>query len=70
MLDTFALLSARRGIRDEYVIDAAKTLGYTDTVERSKTRHFNRKLWSTLLVAAIVISLFTMPWDGSACGNA
>lgn len=60
MLDSFALLSAMRGIRDEYVIDAAKTLGYTDTVERSKTRHFNRKLWSTLLVAAIVISLFTM----------
>lgn len=69
MLDSFALLSAMRGIRDEYVIDVAKALGYTDTVERSKTRHFNRKLWSTLLVAAILISLFTitayaMGWFG------
>ena len=69
MLDSFALLSAMRGIRDDYVMDAANALGYSDTVERPTTRHFNRKLWSTLLVAAILISLFTitayaMGWFG------
>ena len=29
MLDSFALLSAMRGIRDEYVTDTANALGYS-----------------------------------------
>ena len=57
MLDSFALLSAMRGIRDEYVTDTANALGYS--AESPKTHHINRKLWSTLLVAAIIVSLFT-----------
>ena len=57
MLDSFALLNAMRGIRDEYVTDTANALGYS--AESPKTHHINRKLWSTLLVAAIIVSLFT-----------
>lgn len=58
MLDSFALLSAMRGIREEYILNTANALGYT--AERPQTRRFNRRLWSTLLVAAILISLFTI----------
>lgn len=59
MLDSFALLRAMRGIRDEYIEDVASVLNYKANAN-PKTHRFNRKLWSTLLVAAILISLFTV----------
>lgn len=59
MLDSFALLRAMRGIRDEYIEDAASVLNYKANAN-PKTHRFNRKLWSTLLVAAILVSLFTV----------
>lgn len=58
MLDSFALLSAMRGIRDEYVLDTMDVLEYSG--EQHTPRRINRKLFSSLLVAAILISLFTV----------
>lgn len=58
MLDSFALLSAMRGIRDEYVLDTMDVLEYSG--EQHTPRLINRKLFSSILVAAILISLFTV----------
>lgn len=58
MLDSFALLSAMRGIREEYVLDTMDVLGYSGA--QQPPHRVNHKLISTLLVAAILISLFTV----------
>lgn len=58
MLDSFALLSAMRGIREEYVLDTMDVLGFSGT--QQLPQRVNRKLISTLVVAAILISLFTV----------
>jgi len=58
MLDSFALLSAMRGIREDYVLDAASILDYKK--EMPKKQHYSHKLWGTLLIAAIIVSLFSI----------
>lgn len=58
MLDSVALLGAMRGIREEYVLDTSNILSYLE--EQRTPRRINRKFFSTLLVAAILISLFTV----------
>ena len=58
MLDSVALLGAMRGIREEYVLDTSNILSYLE--EQRPPRRINRKVFSTLLVAAILISLFTV----------
>lgn len=55
------------GIREDYVLEAMDFLGYS--AEEARPRRVNRKLWTTLLVAAIIVSLFTvtayaMGWFG------
>ncbi len=57
MLGSSFLIEAMNGVRDEQVIMAGEMLGY---IEKKKESHYNRKLWTTLLVAAILISLFTV----------
>lgn len=56
MLDSFFLIEAMNDIPDKYVTMAGEMLGYMGNKEPT---HFRRKLWSTLLVAAIIISLLT-----------
>ena len=58
MLDSVALLGAMRGIREDYVLDTINVLSYVE--ERHIPRKLNRKFFSSLLVAAILISLFTV----------
>lgn len=58
MLDSVALLGAMRGIREDYVLDTINVLSYTE--EQHTPRRINRKVFSSLLVAAILISLFTV----------
>lgn len=58
MLDSVALLGAMRGIREDYVLDTIKVLSYME--EQHAPRRLNRKFFSTLLVAAIIISIFTV----------
>lgn len=58
MLNADMLLNAMQGIRPENVRKAEVFLGYTKEVR--PVRHVRRKLWSTLLVAAILISLLTI----------
>ena len=58
MLNADMLLDAMQGIRPENVRKAEVLLGYTEEVR--PVRHVRRKLWSTLLVAAILISLLTI----------
>lgn len=58
MLNADMLLDAMQGIRPENVRKAEAFLGYT---EEARPGHYvRRRLWSTLLVAAILISLFTV----------
>ena len=56
MLNSFFLIEAMSGIHDEQVVLAGKLLGYYG--EKAETP-IHRKLWSTLLVAAIIVSLLT-----------
>ena len=58
MLNADMLLDAMQGIRPENVRKGEVFLGYTEEVRH--VRHVRRKLWSTLLVAAIIVSLFTV----------
>lgn len=54
MLDSFFLLRAMNGIHEEQLLSAQELLG---TSNDKPQRHFRRKLWSTLLVAAVIVSL-------------
>lgn len=58
MLNEERLLDAMQGVRPENVEKAAWFLGYTG--EARPVRHGRRRLWSTLLVAAVLVSLFTV----------
>ena len=66
-MNSYKLLHAMSGIREDYVLEAMDFLGYS--AEEARPRRVNRKLWTTLLVAAIIVSLFTvtayaMGWFG------
>ena len=66
-MNSYTLLHAMSGIREDYVLEAMDFLGYS--AEEARPRRVNRKLWMTLLVAAIIVSLFTvtayaMGWFG------
>ena len=66
-MNSYTLLRAMSGIREDYVLEAMDFLGYA--TEKARPRKMNRKLWTTLLVAAIIVSLFTvtayaMGWFG------
>ena len=66
-MNSYKLLHAMSGIREDYVLEAMDFLGYA--TEKARPRKMNRKLWTTLLVAAIIVSLFTvtayaMGWFG------
>lgn len=66
-MNSYKLLHAMSGIREDYVLEAMDFLGYA--TEKARPHHVNRKLWTTLLVAAIIVSLFTvtaytMGWFG------
>ena len=57
-MNSYKLLHAMSGIREDYVLEAMDFLGYS--AEEARPRRVNRKLWTTLLVAAIIVSLFTV----------
>lgn len=66
-MNSYKLLHAMSGIREDYVLEAMDFLGYA--TEKARPRRVNRKLWTTLLVAAVIVSLFTvtayaMGWFG------
>lgn len=66
-MNSYKLLHAMSGIREDYVLEAMDFLGYA--TEKARPLKMNRKLWTTLLVAAIIVSLFTvtayaMGWFG------
>ena len=66
-MNSYKLLHAMSGIREDYVLEAMDFLGYV--TEKARPHRVNRKLWTTLLVAAIIVSLFTvtayaMGWFG------
>ena len=54
MLDSNFILDAMNGVHEKQVIMAGEMLGY---IEKKETVHLHRKLWSTILIAAILISL-------------
>lgn len=54
MLDSNFILDAMNGVHEKQVIMAGEMLGY---IEKKGTVHLHRKLWSTILIAAILISL-------------
>ena len=56
MVDSYFLIEAMNGVHDEQVVLAGQMLGYFEEKEGMRP---HRRLWSTLLVAAIIISLFT-----------
>ena len=57
-MNSYTLLHAMSGIREDYVLEAMDFLGYA--TEKARPHRVNRKLWTTLLVAAIIVSLFTV----------
>lgn len=57
MLDAFALLRAMGGIREEYLLEAQDFLGYREEVPLHRGR---RKLLSFVLVAAVLVTLFSV----------
>ena len=66
-MNSYKLLHAMSGMREDYVLAAVDFLGYF--AEEARPRRVNRKLWTTLLVAAVIVSLFTvtayaMGWFG------
>ena len=66
-MNSYKLLHAMSGIREDYVLEAMDFLGYA--TEKARPHRVNRKLWTTLLVAAVIVSLFTvtayaMGWFG------
>ncbi len=58
MLEPFGLLKAIGGVRAENVRKAERFLGYGE--ESAKPRRVRRRIGSTLLIAAVLISLFTI----------
>ena len=61
MLDSFALLSAMGGIREKHVLD---TMNYFDLMGEKPNHRSIRKIWGTVLIAAILMLLL------AACGYA
>ncbi len=66
-MNSYTLLHAMSGIREDYVLEAQDFLGYDE--EQPKKRFVNRRLWTTLLAATFLIALFTvtayaMGWFG------
>ena len=66
-MNSYTLLHAMSGIREDYVLEARDFLGYSGG--KPEARHVNRRLWTTLLIAAVIVSLFTvtayaMGWFG------
>lgn len=58
MVEPFTLLQAMDGVRAENVRKAERFLGYAG--ESAPSRRLRRRLGSTLLIAAVLISLFTI----------
>ena len=61
-MSSYTLLHAMSGIREDYVLEARDFLGYGE--EAGQIKQVNRKLWSTILIAAILMLLL------AACGYA
>ena len=66
-MNAYTLLHAMSGIREDYVLEAMDFLGYAG--EARQPRRVKRKLGTTLLIAAVIVSLFTvtayaMGWFG------
>ena len=61
-MSSYTLLHAMSGIREDYVLEAQDFLGYGE--EAGQIKKVNRKLWSTILIAAILMLLL------AACGYA
>lgn len=57
-MNSYTLLHAMSGIHGDYVLEGRDFLGYGE--ETGKTKRVNRRLWTTLLVAAAIVSLFTL----------
>lgn len=57
MLDSYFLIEAMNGVHDKQIVMVGEMLGY---YEKGKPVHVHRKLVSTILVAAVIISLFTL----------
>ena len=57
-MSSYALLQAMSGIRADYVLEAEDFLDLREEIR--KPRRVNRRLWTTLLVAAVLLALFTM----------
>ena len=58
MLEPFGLLRAVGGVRGENVLKAQRFLGYEE--ENATPRRIRRNVWSTMLIAAVLVSLFTI----------
>lgn len=56
-MNSYTLLRAMSGIREAYVLEAQDFLGYEPDAGQNK--HVNRKLWVTVLIAAVIVSLLT-----------
>lgn len=54
-MNSYTLLHAMSGIREDYVLEAQDFLGYGE--EAGQIKRVNRKLWSTILIAAILMLL-------------
>ena len=54
-MSSYTLLHAMSGIREDYVLEARDFLGYGE--EAGQIKQVNRKLWSTILIAAILMLL-------------
>ena len=57
-MSSYALLQAMSGIRADYVLEAEDLLDLSGEVR--KPRRARRRLWTTLLVAAVLLALFTL----------
>ncbi len=58
MLNKETLAAALSAVSDEYIEDARAALGYP--VGATKSRRSHKKLWRTVLIAAILAALFTI----------
>ena len=61
-MNAYTLLHAMSGIREDYVLEARDFLGYGEG--KAEASHGRRRLWTTLLVAAVLALLL------AACGYA
>ena len=57
-MNSYTLLHAMSGICETYVLEAQRFLGYGEKMPRK--RKANRRLWTTILIAAVIVSLFTV----------